>query len=254
MTTKQNKRAAREKLAEERKRQADAARKRQIITNIAVGVVVVVAIVGILWYAVAQKNKTDTTLNQDAAKPALVHDNGGGMTFGDGPVTVDLWEDFQCPHCKEFEATNGKMLTEKVNSGEITMVVHPLSFLDDNLGNESSALAANAFGCSAASGEEAAMAYHSKIFTEQPPEESMGAPAWSNDDLISWGKDVGVDDGDWSNCVADNTYGGWVDQVAASQVDAGVSSTPTITINGETFKGNWLDVNEVTSAIESAGK
>lgn len=254
MTTKQNKRAAREKLAEERKRQADSARKRQIITNIAVGVVVVVAIVGILWYAVAQKNKTDTTLNQNAALPALVDENGAGMTFGDGPVTVDLWEDFQCPHCRDFEAANGKMLSQKVKSGEITMVVHPVSFLDDSLGNDSSALAANAFGCSAASGQEAALAYHSKVFAEQPQEESVGAPAWSNDDLISWGKAVGVDDADWSDCVASGTYSDWVSQVAASQVDAGISSTPTIMINGETFKGNWLDVNEVTSAIESAGK
>ena len=54
---------------------------------------------------------------------------------GDGPVEVDLWEDFQCPSCKAFEAQFGETLRDKVDSGDVTMTIHPLSFLDQNLGN-----------------------------------------------------------------------------------------------------------------------
>ena len=43
--------------------------------------------------------------------------------------------------------------SDKVDSGDVTMTIHPLSFLDQNLGNSSSKLAANAFGCAADVGQ-----------------------------------------------------------------------------------------------------
>ena len=58
--------------------------------------------------------------------------------IGDGPVDVTLWEDFQCPNCKDFEAENGAMLDHLVTDGDITLTIHPLSFLDSSLGNDSS--------------------------------------------------------------------------------------------------------------------
>lgn len=251
MSTKESKRSARDKLAEERRRQAAADKRKRTITNSVIAVVVVAAIVAI--FVLVQNERQAPDVGNNVALPALVTEQGGGMTFGDGPVTVDLWEDFQCPHCKDFEAVNGAMLGDKVDAGEITMVVHPVSFMDQNLQNDSSVLAANAFGCTAASGEEAGLAFHSKVFAEQPPE-ALQTPAWSNDDLIGWGTESGVDDPGWESCVNDGTYSDWVTQVEASMVDAGVSTTPTIIIDGKTFNGDPQSLDEVTAAIDAAGK
>ena len=224
-------RKSRDRLIEERRRQAAAERRKR---NLWVGlsVVVVIAVV-VAVFAIVQNNRTSTGV-AGAELPALVSDDGGPMVFGDGDTTVAVWLDFQCPNCKNFEAVYGKAIDEAVADGTITLEVHPLSFLDDNLDNDSSALAANAFGCSGAAGPEKSLDYQGLLFEKQPPEQP-GVDAWTAADLVTWGGDVGISGESWEQCVNDNTYGDWVEQVAASQVDAGVTGTPTVFVDGERF-------------------
>jgi protein-disulfide isomerase len=232
------KRAARDRLATERAQQAKAdRRKRQTSNTIIVVVVVLVAalIIGYAWYASRDEGPTD------AALPALVEEPGGGVVFGDGPVEVALWEDFQCPGCKLFEEANGEMLKQRIADGDITMTVHPLSFLDQKLGNDSSVPAASAFGCAADVGEQEALDFHLTVYENQPAE-TPGQDAWSTDDLIGWGNDVGIEGEDWETCVTDQTYADWVEQVATSQGSEGITTTPTVFINDEEFAlGTDLD-------------
>ena len=75
---------------------------------------------------------------------------GGGVTVGpgvDADVTqVRVYEDFQCPVCKQFEQVTGPLLKQQVESGAITLVYRPFSFLDENGGspNDYSKRATNA--------------------------------------------------------------------------------------------------------------
>jgi len=229
--TKGGKRGARDRLAAERERQATADKRKRQRSNIAIAVVVAVVAGFIVVYAFLASNDDGP---QNAALPALVQEQGGGVVFGDGPVDVALWEDFQCPGCKGFEQANGAMLEERVDAGDITMVIHPLSFLDQNLGNSSSVAAANAFGCAADAGQQQALDFHLTVYANQP-QETPGQAAWSTDDLIGWGNDVGIEGDEWESCVTDLTYSDWVEQVANSQADAGVTSTPTVFLDGEKF-------------------
>ncbi|HVQ17457.1 MAG TPA: thioredoxin domain-containing protein, partial [Actinomycetes bacterium] len=231
MTSKDSKRASRDKLAEERRRQAQADKRRRSTINVVVGVLVVAVVIAVFVVVQNQRTTSDVT---NASLPGLVSEQGGGMSFGNGPVKVDLWEDFQCPVCKQFEAANGAMLKQRIDNGDITLVIHPLSFLNQNLNNTSSTLAANAFGCSAAAGEKTALAYHTLLYDKQP-EENAGHEAWTVDDLVGWGSDVGLTGTDWSGCVTDGNFNDWVSQVAASQIDAGVTGTPTVFIDGKRF-------------------
>ena len=225
------KRAARDRLATERATQAKTDRRKRQTSNIVIVVVVVLVaavIIGYAWYASQDEGPTD------AALPALVEEPGGGVVFGDGPVDVALWEDFQCPGCKAFEQANGELLKQRLADGDITMTVHPLSFLDTNLGNTSSVAAANAFGCATDVGEQEALDFHLTVYANQPAE-NPGQEAWSTEDLIGWGNDVGIDGDDWETCVTDQTYAGWVDQVATSQGSEGITSTPTVFVDDEEF-------------------
>lgn len=240
------KRGARDRLAAERSQQAKADNRKRQRSNIAIAVVVAIVAGFIIVYAFLAANDDGPT---DAALPALVQEQGGGVVFGDGPVDLALWEDFQCPGCKGFEQANGVMMEERVGAGEVTMTIHPLSFLDQNLGNTSSVAAANAFGCAADAGEQQALDFHLAVYANQPAE-AAGQEAWSTDDLVGWGNDVGIDGDDWKNCVTDLTYSGWVEQVANSQADAGISSTPTVFIDGEKFE---LD-GDLNAAIDEALK
>lgn len=223
--TKDSKRSAREQLAEQRRQEAEAAKRKQRTLNIVIAVVVVAIVVGIFVAVQASRNSGPA----DAALPSGVTEAGAGASFGDGPVVVDLWEDFQCPACKSFEEVNAEPLDERVAAGDITLVIHPLSFLDQSLGNSSSVLAASAFGCAIDEGK--GLEFHNLVYENQPAE-NPGQEAWSEDDLIGWGNDVGITGDTWESCVRDLTYEGWVEQVAGSQVDAGVDSTPTVFVDG----------------------
>lgn len=224
------KRAARDRLASERQRQAQADRRKRQTSNVLIAVVVVVVVVGIVGYAWWASNQNDAPTTADL--PALVEEQGGGIVAGDGPVEVDLWEDFQCPSCKAFEAQFGQTLRDKVDSGDVTMTIHPLSFLDQNLGNSSSKLAANAFGCAADVGQTEALDFHLTVYANQP-EENPGQEAWDADALIAMGNEVGLEGDTWESCVRDQPYSDWVAQVASSQLDAGITSTPTVLIDGK---------------------
>ena len=225
------KRGARDRLATERAQQAKATQRKRKGSNIAIALVVALVAVGIMGYAWWASNDSGPT---DAALPALVQEPGGGVVFGDGPVDLTLWEDFQCPGCKAFEEANSELVKQRVDAGDITVTIHPLSFLDTNLGNSSSVAAANAFGCAADVGEQEALDFHQTVYANQPTE-SPGQEAWTTEDLIGWGNDVGIEGGEWESCVTDQTYAGWVEQVAKSQGAAGITTTPTIFIDGKEF-------------------
>ena len=239
------KRAARERAAEERAKQQERDKRRRRLVNGAVAVVVVLVVAGIGIYVASQVTDDGPT---GAALPALVPDGGTAVVLGDGPVDVELWEDFQCPGCKAFEGAYGEMLRKRVEQGDVTLTIHPLSFLDEKLDNTSSALAANAFGCVTDAGEQQALDFHLTVYANQP-EEQPGTDAWDAGQLIAWGNDVGATGATWEECVNTLAYSDWVSQVQASMSEAGIHSTPTVFLDGDEFD---LATGDFTAAVDAA--
>ena len=122
------------------------------------------------------------------------------------------------------------------------------SFLDERLDNDSSVLAANAFGCAADAGEQQALDFHLTVYANQP-EETPGQAAWDAEQLIGWGNDVGITGDTWESCVNDLTYEGWVSQVQATMAKEGITTTPTVFLEGEPFD---LSSADFTAALEGA--
>src|SRR5687767_7247683 len=78
--------------------------------------------------------------------------NADGLSVGDpnAPVTIDVFEDFQCPACRNFtESTEPLVLQNLVDTGKARYVFHNYPFLDgDGVGsNGESDQAANAAMC-----------------------------------------------------------------------------------------------------------
>ena len=237
----ESKRSARDQLADQRRRDADAAKRKQRTLNIVIAVVVVAVVVGIFVAVQASRNAAPA----DAALPSGVSKAGAGAEFGTGPVTVDLWEDFQCPACKAFEGVNSASLDQRVSANDITLVIHPLSFLDQNNSNTSSIRAAAAFGCAVDAGK--ALEFHNKLYAVQPAE-NPGHEAWTTDQLVGYGNEVGITGDTWTTCVTSMKYEGWAKQVAASQTTAGINSTPTVFVNGQRA---WTTSAEGTPFFQS---
>jgi protein-disulfide isomerase len=184
--------------------------------------------------------------NSDAKIPASVSaDRGYGIVFNGeltGVPVIDIYEDFQCPVCAQFEAAQGDYLEALIADKKATVVYHTLSFL----GPESIA-AANAAACSADEGKF--LDYHKMPYVTQPKENSG---AWTNASLAAAGQSVGISSQKFTNCVSKGTYGDWVSNVAAEGAKKNVNSTPTVFINGkELTRGNaYYDRNQFQAAVE----
>lgn len=151
---------------------------------------------------------------------------------GDEPVNVVLYEDFQCPICKQFEETFGPQLEELRNSGEITVEYRPIAILDRMSTTNYSSRAANAALCVADESPENYVDYVDKLYAEQPPE---GGDGLSDDRLVELASGVGA--ADISQCMDENTYRPAVKIKTDRSSMYGVQGTPTVFVDGEKWNG-----------------
>lgn len=158
--------------------------------------------------------------------------DGGVVVAGNGPIVVDVYEDFLCPVCERFEERYGTELTTAMNAGQITVRYHGVAILDSSSEPAGySSRAANAALCSASAG--IFPGYHERLFTDQPAE---GGAGLSDEELTAFGTDLGADLG---ACIS----GGQNAATVAAATEAATSDeslrnadgnfgTPTVLMNG----------------------
>jgi protein-disulfide isomerase len=164
---------------------------------------------------------------QASNSPAGARAAGDGIMTGDGPVTVDAYVDYLCPYCRDFEISAGPALSSMVADGAITLVYHPMSFLDQASTTRYSSRAASAAGCAADQGKF--LEYTHALFGSQPPE---GGPGLDDAELIALGASAGLDEQAFGSCVRAGRYLDWQQQVTDAAITRGVSGTPTVLVDG----------------------
>ncbi len=235
-------------------KQGGAANK--IVVATVVAVVAIIAVVGGVVWSQSQKEAATGT---STAVPAGASMGQGYPAFAStatpaaGVPTVDLYEDFQCPICGQFEAALGPTFQDLAAQGKLKLNYHVLNFLDDKTGAENSTPAANGAFCAASLGKF--QEFHNAAFSSQAPEGQDVTDA----ELGAWATTAGIT-GDslatWKQCVADGTYTKYVTSVneAAFKIP-GFQGTPTVIINGETVDLNSIKTPELlTQAIQNATK
>jgi protein-disulfide isomerase len=189
--------------------------------------------------------------------PAGVVGGTGGGILVDPAVqanapTLDVYTDLQCPVCSQFEKMFGPALTEMAKAGEVKYVVHMMSFLDTNLGNDSSKRAANAAACAADAGKFAE--YHSAVFAGQPAKEGDG---YTDAQLAGFAKTAGIAGPaltTWQQCTTSGQHNQYVADVADASGRAGVTGTPTLMLNGKVIESGSLTTADALVAMIMAAK
>lgn len=166
-----------------------------------------------------------------------------GATTKAGAPTLDIYEDFQCPACGQVEKAIGPTIKKMEAAGEVRVVYHMKSFLDANLGNDSSLRAAIGASCAADAGKFAA--YHDTIYANQPAQEGTGYTDAALEKFAGTAGITGQELTTWKKCNADKTYTDYVKRVEDATAKAGVTGTPSFRVNGKDFK---LEDQKVTSA------
>jgi len=189
-------------------------------------VVVLVGVGGLVWW-----------MNSSATSPgappesAAVEAESGAIIVGDGPDEVEVWADFFCPHCQDFEDLYGPEIASLVDSGDITLRLQPvaLSGLNAASGTQFSARSAGAMYCVAEeAGGEAAYDFMQAVFAEHPTGQGL-----TNELLTSFAEDAGAPGA--GDCIADGTYNKFVQSQSQKlpQSPEGAAGTPTLLVNGE---------------------
>ena len=227
-------RVVREQIAREKRR------KRTLWTSI--GAVLVLVVAGLIGWSVYRSQKSGSFTAPPGANPP-----GTGIVLGEGPVTIDLYEDYLCPVCKQFQQTSGPTVNQLISEGKAKVVFHPVAFLNRFSTTEYSTRSSAAAGCAAKGGKF--KEFTDALFERQPAEGSAGL---SNDELIDIGAGVGLNKDDFGSCVKDGTYKAWTEHVTDDASKAGVTGTPTIKVNGTAVQDRTPA--GITAAVEAAGK
>lgn len=182
--------------------------------------------------------------------------DGVAGTENEGAKTLDVYVDYMCPICKQFETLNAASIAEMREAGDLTLVVHPVSILDRaSQGTEYSTRAASAAAWVADQAPEQFSAFHDAMFASQPQENT---PGLSDEQIAQVAEQAGVP-ADVAAGIASGeaheTYAEWVS--ASSEVAGNTESllnaeggfgTPTVVIDGERFEG-WQAPGGLTQAI-----
>ncbi|MFC8220238.1 thioredoxin domain-containing protein [Streptomyces sp. NPDC057362] len=269
--------AARERLRQERERQAKRDKvKRQVV--VAASIVGVLAAAGGVGYAVVQSNKPshwETAADDKVVAPAHTSGkNGTTVTLGedDAKKTLKIYEDPRCPICAAFEQNVGSTVAGDVKDGKYKVQFVGATFIDgdsDDDGSfqvgsrgEGSKNAMSALGAALNVSPEAFLDYKSALYsTKWHPEESDDK--FKDDDyLVEIADTVPAlkDNAKFEKAVKNGTYDAWA--VAMSQAFSNnkddVDGTPSLVMDGKkltTSSGNApMTVEEYKQVIGAALK
>jgi protein-disulfide isomerase len=228
--------------------QKAADRRRRVTLWTTVSVVIVLVIAGLVGWS--QFSNQQSTNAAKLVTPTVAVDQGTAFKVGAGPVQVDLYEDFQCPICNEFEHSTGATVSQLVSQNKITVLYHPVSILDrESNGTEYSTRSAGAAAAAAEGGKF--IQYHNALYQNQPAEGSDGL---TNAQLIDLGKTVGLGT-TFANAVNAQTYDSWAAKATDTFSARGYNGTPTILVAGKVVQGpnqSLPTTAEFTQAVTQA--
>ncbi len=241
MTQPNRREAARERAREDRAAALAGARRRRngVVAGVVVAVLAVVVGLGVL----VQAGRGSTSAS--SAVPGNLTQGGVLVGQASAPVTVTVYEDFQCPVCKQFEQTTGPALQQLVDSGKVKVIARPVAILDRASSTQYSTRALNAAACVVDAKPEAYPQFAHLLFEQQPEEGGAGLP---DSALVAAAQQAGA--GDISSCVADKTYEGWAARTTDQASQDGLTGTPYVLVDGTQLRSPTPDA--LTAAVAAA--
>lgn len=213
------------------------------------GVIVVglVAAIGIAVFRAAEDKPSGSA--RALVPPANILANGA-IPVGEpsATTTVEIYLDFMCPACGQFERTNGEELDRLIRTGSARVALHPMSFLDrTSRGTRYSTRAANAMATVADRAPQHVWAFARALYDNQPREGTTGL---SDERIAELAVETGVGR-EAVDAFDERLFEPWVTKLTEAAFGSGVQGTPTVKINGTVFEGDLYRVGPLTQAVEA---
>jgi protein-disulfide isomerase len=160
------------------------------------------------------------------------------------PVLIEEWGDYQCPACGSFARLQPQLEQALLDDGSARFVFHNMAFL-----GQESVWAAAAAEC--ANDQGRFWEYHDLLYASQNGENKG---AFAKPRLKQLGASLRLDQAAFNMCVDSDAYVSRVQQDTQRGKSLGISSTPTLLVNGQrvTLTTNRSPIETLLAAVRNA--
>src|SRR5271170_2836943 len=168
----------------------------------------------------------------DAVATPSGHTPEGGVLVGDPGARhqMILFEDPQCPYCRQFEELNGAVVAVARDAGALAVEYRMRCFLGAESVRADNALAL-------AAEVERFDELRQALFSEQPPE---GTGGFTKEDLLRIGTQIGLTGSDYVAGVREARYERWVLKREDAYRAEDPQGTPAAWLDGEQLDSRVL--------------
>lgn len=208
------------------------------IVAIGIGLVAVVALV-LLSGGLDSEEVAASVSEPEAAAPAAELRNGRTLGELSAPVSIDVYEDPQCPACGLFtERIEPLIISEYVTDGTASFTYNDFVFLGDESWDAAVAMRV------AEDMDGKFWDYHQILFHNQSGENDGG---FTRERLADMAEVIGLDRDEFLSGLDDPAYRAAVEASNEAGRELTINSTPSLVVNGEVIRGvpSWDDLNAV---------
>lgn len=240
----------RDQLRVQRETQLKKERRARILI-FSIGAVAVLTVAALVAWAFLSRGPVGDTVppNANKDKSGIVVNPSSSAS---APLLV-VYQDYQCPWCKEFHNAFNDSLNEYIDAGTVRVEYRTMTFLDQNFNNDASLRAGVAAACADVEGYF--KAYHDEIYANQPATEGQGY----TDDLLrnKIPATIGLTGSKLSNfqqCYAQRATEGFVNGTQSAATKAGITGTPAYWLNGKdiTSQLNYQTPSTLSTVLDKA--
>ncbi|GAB2666667.1 thioredoxin domain-containing protein [Gordonia jinhuaensis] len=228
-----------------------AERRRTILFRVGATAIVVILAVAIGAWIIISKDST----SQSAAP---VDDKDAFRVSGtaNDKAILSLYEDFQCPVCRSFEANFGDAIATLRKTPNVSVEYHPIAFLNSENNRNYSTRSANASACvvDATDAERTGnydvwLNFHKILYDQQPAE---GGSGLDDNTLKALAKQAGAP-ATVDACIDNQTHSAVIDSQTKAILNSGwFKGTPTVNLNGKPVDWNSMTPDEFVEKVKSA--
>ena len=206
----------------------------------------------VIFVAIGQLGGTTKLKDPAISYPAALV-NGATLGKADAKVTIEVYGDFQCPFCGQYDLNIEPVIVNKyVTTGVARVVHHDFEFIGQQTVDRESRLASAGAVCAVA--QDKYWDYSHWVFENQI---GVNVGSYKRDRLVAIAAAAGLDTAAFGTCLNDAATLASVDAATTAALTVkNIVSTPTIFINGVSADwGNTVrSAEQLGALIDAAAK
>ncbi|MED7930079.1 thioredoxin domain-containing protein [Nonomuraea sp. LP-02] len=192
-----------------------------------------IAALGVLAFSEPGESSAEVRLTRQLDGSMVLADRGG-----DAPV-LDVYEDFDCPVCKDMHAKVDPTIQRLAREGKVKVVFHAVTIFRDEPMRSNSIRAAAAARCVP---ESSWLAFRDELYAIQPAPHGV-ASGFTVEELVQAARKAGAQ---VDSCVRDQSY---AESHLTETAKVRLEGTPTLLLDGKLLGGEAFDPQALERAI-----